>query len=130
MTCNIKHGRTNAACTQPTAMPGQPPAPDCNLDLQAAVAVIREHDPDIIGLQEIDRVWARSGYQDEPPCWPRRSGWSIAATRRTWNIRPTFHSDRPHEYGTLILSRFPIPRAAPRRRRAPARTSSAALRWP
>ena len=40
MTYNIKHGQTNAACTQPAATPGQPPAPDCNLDPQASIAVI------------------------------------------------------------------------------------------
>src|SRR5688572_15893719 len=60
MSYNIKHGQTNASCTQPPRLPGQPPFPDCNLDLQASIAVIRAHNPDILGVQEVDRFWARS----------------------------------------------------------------------
>lgn len=41
MTYNIKHGQTNATCTQPPRLPGQPPFPDCNLDLNASIEVIR-----------------------------------------------------------------------------------------
>ncbi len=55
MAYNIKHGQTNAVCTQPPPTAGQPPSPDCNLDLQASVAVIRSHNPDIVGMQEVDR---------------------------------------------------------------------------
>src|SRR5215204_761751 len=47
MSYNIKHGQTNASCTQPEPAPGQPPLADCNLDLKAALEVIRAHDPDI-----------------------------------------------------------------------------------
>jgi len=60
MSYNIKHGMTNATCPQPPRIPGQPPFPDCQLDLQASIEVMRAEDPDIIGLQEIDRFWARS----------------------------------------------------------------------
>ena len=66
MSYNIKHGQTNATCTQPPRIPGQPPFPDCNLDLQASIEVMRAHHPDIVGVQEVDRFWARSAYEDEP----------------------------------------------------------------
>ena len=49
-------------------------APDCDLDLQATIAVIREHNPDIVGVQEVDRFWARSGYVDQPEALRPRSG--------------------------------------------------------
>ena len=108
MTYNIKHGQTNAACTQPAATPGQPPSPDCNLDLQAAVAVIREHKPDIVGLQEIDRFWARSGYQDEPAVLAAALGMEHRCYAANLDHPADVHADRPHQYGTLILSRLPI----------------------
>ena len=108
MTYNIKHGQTNAACAQPAVTPGQPPAPDCNLDLPAAVAVIREHNPDIIGLQEIDRFWARSGYQDEPAVLAAAVGMEHRCYAANLDHPADTHADRPHQYGTLILSRFPI----------------------
>ena len=108
MTYNIKHGQTNAACPQTAATPGQPPAPDCNLDLQAAIGVIREHNPDIIGLQEIDRFWARSGYQDEPAVLSTALGMAHHCYAPNLDHLADVHADRPHQYGTLILSRFPI----------------------
>jgi endonuclease/exonuclease/phosphatase family metal-dependent hydrolase len=108
MTYNIKHGQTNAACTQPATTPGQPPSPDCNLDLQAAIAVIREHHPDIIGLQEIDRFWARSGYQDEPAVLSAALGMEHRCYAANLDHPADVHADRPHQYGTLILSRLPI----------------------
>lgn len=108
MTYNIKHGQTNAECTQPTATPGRPPAPDCNLDLQAAIGVIREHNPDVIGLQEVDRFWARSGYQDEPAVLAAGIGLEHRCYAANLDHPADAHADRPHQYGTLILSRFPI----------------------
>ena len=108
MSYNIKHGQTNADCTQPAPTPAQPPAPDCNLDLQAAIAVIRAHDPDIVGLQEVDRFWARSGYQDEPAVLSAALGMAHRCYAANLDHPPDDHSDRRHQYGTLILSRFPI----------------------
>jgi endonuclease/exonuclease/phosphatase family metal-dependent hydrolase len=108
MTYNIKHGQTNADCTQPVATPGQPPAPDCNLDLQAAIDVMRAHNPDIIGLQEVDRFWARSGYQDEPAVLSAALGMEHRCYAANLDHPPDNHADRQHQYGTLILSRFPI----------------------
>jgi endonuclease/exonuclease/phosphatase family metal-dependent hydrolase len=108
MTYNIKHGQTNAPCTQPAVTPGQPPSPDCNLDLQAAIAVIREHRPDIVGLQEVDRFWARSGYQDEPAVLSAGLDMAHRCYAANLDHPADNHADRPHQYGTLILSRFSI----------------------
>jgi endonuclease/exonuclease/phosphatase family metal-dependent hydrolase len=108
MTYNIKHGQTNAVCTQPAATPGQPPAPDCNLDLQAAIEVIRRHDPDIAGLQEVDRFWARSAHVDQPSVLSAETGLGHSCYAPNLDHAPDSHSDRPHQYGTVILSRFPI----------------------
>lgn len=108
MTYNIKHGQTNADCSKPTATPGRPPQPDCNLDLQASIAVIRAHDPDVIGLQEVDRFWARSGYQDEPEVLASALRMTHRCYAANLDHPPDEHADRPHQYGTLILSRFPI----------------------
>lgn len=107
MSYNIKHGQTNAPCEQPQTGPGQPAAAHCNLDLEAAAAVIRTHAPDIVLLQEVDRFWARSADDDQPatlaasldmhPCY----GANL-------DHDPDSHAGKPHQYGTLILSRFSI----------------------
>jgi endonuclease/exonuclease/phosphatase family metal-dependent hydrolase len=108
MTYNIKHGQTNTSCTQPAPVPGQPPFPDCNLDLQASIEVIRAHNPDIVGVQEVDRFWARSGYEDEPAALSAALGMNHSCYAANLNHQPDNHSNVPHQYGTVILSRFPI----------------------
>jgi endonuclease/exonuclease/phosphatase family metal-dependent hydrolase len=108
MSYNIKHGQTNASCTQPPRIPGQPPFPDCNLDLQASIAVMRAHDPDIVGVQEVDRFWARSANQDEPAVLAAGLGFEHYCYAANLDHQPDSHADVPHQYGTAILSRFPI----------------------
>lgn len=108
MTYNIKHGQTNASCTQPPRIPGQPPFPDCNLDLQASIEVMRAHDADIIGVQEVDRFWARSAYADEPAALSAALGMEHTCYAANLDHQADTHADQPHQYGTVILSRFPI----------------------
>jgi endonuclease/exonuclease/phosphatase family metal-dependent hydrolase len=108
MTYNIKHGQTNAVCTQPPRIPGQPPFPDCNLDLTATIEVMREHGADIIGVQEVDRFWARSSYLDEPAELAAGVGMNHHCYAANLDHVPDSHSNVPHQYGTVILSRFPI----------------------
>jgi endonuclease/exonuclease/phosphatase family metal-dependent hydrolase len=108
MSYNIKHGQTNAACTQPPRIPGQPPFPDCGLDLQASIDVIRAQAPDIVGMQEIDRFWARSAYLDEPAVIAAGLGMEHYCYAPNLDHAPDSHSLVPHQYGTLIVSRFPI----------------------
>jgi endonuclease/exonuclease/phosphatase family metal-dependent hydrolase len=108
MTYNIKHGQTNAACTQAAPVAGQPPAPDCNLDLQASIGVMRSHNPDILGVQEVDRFWARSGNQDEPAVLAAGLGMAHSCYGANLDHPPDTHATKAHQYGTVILSRFPI----------------------
>lgn len=108
MSYNIKHGQTNASCTQPPRIPGQPPFPDCNLDLQASINVIRSHNPDIVGMQEIDRFWARSGGVDEPAVIAAALGMNHYCYAANLDHQPDTHANVPHQYGTVIISRFPI----------------------
>ena len=108
MSYNIKHGQTNASCTQPPRIPGQGPFADCNLDLQASIEVMRAHGADIIGVQEVDRFWARSAYADEPAVLSAALGMEHVCYAANLNHQPDSHSNQPHQYGTVILSRFPI----------------------
>lgn len=108
MSFNIKHGQTNASCTQPAPAPGQPALADCNLDLKAAIEVIRAHDPDIVGVQEVDRFWARSANQDEPAVLAAGLGFQHSCYGANLDHPPDAHSTVQHQYGTLVLSRFPI----------------------
>ena len=108
MSYNIKHGMTNASCPQPPRIPGQPPFPDCQLDLQASIDVIRSHNPDIVGMQEIDRFWARSAYLDEPAEIAAGLGMAHYCYAPNLDHAPDSHSLVQHQYGTLIVSRFPI----------------------
>ena len=108
MTYNIKHGQTNASCTQPPRIPGQPPFPDCNLDLQASIDVMRAHAPDIVGVQEVDRFWARSGSVDEPALLAAGLGMDHYCYAPNLDHAPDSHATVQHQYGTVIISRFPI----------------------
>lgn len=108
MSYNIKHGQTNAVCTQPGGLPGQLPAADCNLDVQAIVSVIKQYGPDIVGVQEVDRHWARSGGEDWPAILADATGMLHRCYGANLSHPPDAHADRTHEYGTLILSRHPI----------------------
>ena len=108
MSYNIKHGQTNAPCTQPPRIPGQPPFPDCNLDLEASIAVMRAHNPDIVGVQEVDRFWARSADQDEPAVLAAGLGMQHHCYAANLDHQPDTHANVPHQYGTVIISRFPI----------------------
>ncbi|HEX7085077.1 MAG TPA: endonuclease/exonuclease/phosphatase family protein [Vicinamibacterales bacterium] len=108
MTFNIRHGQTNAGCDEPARTPGALPAPDCGLDLSQALDVIRAHAPDIVGLQEVDRFWARSAMQDQPALIAKALDMPHTCYGANLDHQPDEHSDRPHQYGTLVLSRLPI----------------------
>jgi endonuclease/exonuclease/phosphatase family metal-dependent hydrolase len=108
MSYNIKHGQTNAVCTQPPLVPGKPPLPDCNLDLRAAIDVLRAHGADIIGVQEVDRFWARSASLDEPAELASGVGMPHQCYAANLDHLPDSHANVAHQYGTVILSRYPI----------------------
>lgn len=105
MTYNIHHGSGNDDCTPPPVT--RPPSTECAFNLDRIAQVIREQAPDIVALQEVDRFWGRSGMTDQPallaaalemqPCY----GANL-------DHNPDSHSSVPHQYGTLILSKFDI----------------------
>ena len=103
MTYNIKHGQTNLECEQAPR-----PSPDCGLDLQASIDVMGAHGADIIGVQEVDRFWARSAFLDEPAEIAAGLGMAHHCYAANLDHAPDSHSDVPHQYGTAIVSRFPI----------------------
>lgn len=106
-TYNIKHGAGNETCTTPPAEPGQPRNPDCSLDLARIAAVIASFGADVVGLQEVDRFWSRSGTVDQPLELAELLGWHHCYGANL-DHQPDRHSPVPHQYGTAILSRFPI----------------------
>gem|GEM_PF-532223 len=108
MTYNIKHGQSNAPCTQPPALAGQPPSADCNLDLDGTIAVMRAHAPDVIALQEVDRFWARSAYADEVAAIAGGLQMPQHCYAPNLDHQADSHANRPHQYGTALVSRFPI----------------------
>lgn len=105
MTYNIHHGTGNDDCTPPPVT--RPPSTECAFDLDRIADVIRAEAPDIVALQEVDRFWGRSGTLDHPallaaalemqPCY----GANL-------NHNPDSHANVPHQYGTLILSKFDV----------------------
>ncbi|MGH9161167.1 MAG: endonuclease/exonuclease/phosphatase family protein [Vicinamibacteraceae bacterium] len=102
-TYNIHHGSGNEECTTPPAEPGQPPNPDCNLDLQRIARVIQSLDADIVGLQEVDRFWARSAYVDQPRALARMLRMHSCYGANLDHPADS-HANVPHQYGTAILS--------------------------
>jgi len=86
---NIRHGRGT----------------DERVDLDRTAAVLRPLTPDIVGLQEVDRVVRRSGGVDE-----------AASLGRALGMAHAFGAFMPYqggEYGLAILSRHPIVRTTP-----------------
>lgn len=108
MTYNIHHGAGNDACTPPPPPPpGVPPPPDCGLNLQRIADIIRAQDPDVVGLQEVDRFWARSAYVDQV-AWLARELRMHSCYGANLVHEPDNHANVPHQYGNAILSRYPI----------------------
>lgn len=86
---NIRHGR----------------GMDDSVDLARTAAVLRGLRPDVVGLQEVDRMVRRSGDVDE-----------AAALGAMLGLSHAFGAFMPYqggEYGLAVLSRFPITRATP-----------------
>lgn len=110
MTYNINHG-AGKPCTPEIPIP-IPLLPDCSVvKLQLAANVIRQVAPDVVGLQEVDRFWARSGYVDQALILATELGMAHCYGANL-DHPPDSHSIVPHQYGTAILSRFPITKCA------------------
>ena len=103
MTYNINHGGAATCQVEPPS-----PVPDCGAAKIHLIALaVREQNPDVIGVQELDRFWARSGFVDQPALLAEELGMSYCFGA---NLKhgPDEHSIVDHEYGTAIMSRFPI----------------------
>ncbi|HUV13488.1 MAG TPA: endonuclease/exonuclease/phosphatase family protein, partial [Acidobacteriota bacterium] len=99
---NIHHGTGNLDC-----LPGETSPPDCDFDLARIAEVIRSQEPDLVALQEVDRFWARSAYTDQPELLTDILGME-GCYGANLTLTPDNQSDLPRQYGTLILSRYPI----------------------
>jgi len=91
MTYNIRHGLGN----------------DGKVDLDRIAAIIHDQRSDIVGVQEVDRFWERSGAVDQAETVSQLldMDWCFGA-----NVvdGETARHGRDREYGTMILSRYPI----------------------
>ena len=107
MSYNIKHGRGNDDCVNPTAVPDTIPEAECEIDLDRVAGVIEASGASIIGLQEVDRFWARSGGIDQPAELASLLGMNVCYGANLDHPADE-HGDVPHQYGTAILSALPI----------------------
>ncbi|MCC6263327.1 MAG: endonuclease/exonuclease/phosphatase family protein [Bryobacterales bacterium] len=105
MTYNIHHGAGNEECAPRAA--GSAPAADCGLNLERIADVIRSARADIVGLQEVDRFWVRSGGVDQPRALAQLLAMSVCFGPNL-QLPNEEGAGGPREYGTAILSRFPL----------------------
>lgn len=107
VTYNIRNARGNDACLKPSGPVDPGLHAEGKIDLPRIAAVITASGADIVCLQEVDRFWPRSGVVDQP-----------AALASMLNMHMCYganlHQDvddrapGPQQYGTALLSRYPI----------------------
>lgn len=98
---NIHHGAGNETCATP------PASGDCGLNLRRIADIVRDSGADIVGLQEVDRFWQRSGLADQPKALAEMLG-MFPCFGANLKLSPESGSAHPREYGTLLLSRYPL----------------------
>lgn len=78
------------------------------LDLERIADVIRRANPDVVGLQEVDRHWSeRSDRVDQARWLARRLGWEYAFGANL-DEDPEQPGEPRRQYGTALLTRFRI----------------------
>jgi endonuclease/exonuclease/phosphatase family metal-dependent hydrolase len=78
------------------------------LDLERIAAMIDESGADIVRLQEVDKNWsARSDWEDQPAWFAERLDMHVAYAANL-DLPPLNPGEPRRQYGTAILSRFPI----------------------
>jgi endonuclease/exonuclease/phosphatase family metal-dependent hydrolase len=107
MTYNIKHARGNDDCVNPTPEEGTVPESECEIDLQRIADVIDASGASVIGLQEVDRFWARSGGVDQPEELASLLDMHVCYGANL-DHEADDHVEEPHQYGTAVLSVYPI----------------------
>lgn len=103
MTYNSHASIGNDDCITPPQPAGVPPNPACGLDIERLASVVRAEQPDIVGLQEVDRFWARTAYTDQPAEFARLLEMDFAFGANL-DRQPNQHSDRDHQYGVATLT--------------------------
>ncbi|HKG16637.1 MAG TPA: endonuclease/exonuclease/phosphatase family protein [Solirubrobacteraceae bacterium] len=89
--------------------------------LSRVAAVIRSGHPDVVGLQEVDRSWSRSRGVDQAAELGRMLGMGSRFSATLDCASSDLDGDGICQYGTAILSRFPIVAGSERRYRLPVR---------
>ncbi len=91
MSYNIRHGLGN----------------DGDVNLSRIASIIRAVDPDVVALQELDVNWVRSGRIDQPSTLSTLLGMHacFGANLHAPGTRQIYAGS---EFGTMLLSRFPI----------------------
>ncbi|MEU5928415.1 endonuclease/exonuclease/phosphatase family protein [Streptomyces antimycoticus] len=77
------------------------------LDLERVARVIQDLRVDVVGLQEVDRFWKRSGFVDQPAWLGERLGMRHAFGANL-DLDPEEPGRPRRQYGTAVLSREPI----------------------
>ncbi|GAA0579560.1 metal-dependent hydrolase [Kribbella sandramycini] len=78
------------------------------LDLERIAAVIEQSGADVVGLQEVDRHWSeRSNWVDQPAWFAKRLKMHYAYAANL-DLPPLNPGEPRRQYGTAILSKFPI----------------------
>lgn len=81
---------------------------DGRLDLARTAETIAALEPDVVGLQEVDRHWAeRSGFVDQAGALARRLRMRVAYGA-TLDLDPPEPGRPRRRYGNAVLARFPI----------------------
>jgi endonuclease/exonuclease/phosphatase family metal-dependent hydrolase len=81
---------------------------DDRLDLERIARELERGGADVIGLQEVDRHWsARSEFVDQASWLAERLGMHVAYAANL-DLDPLEPGQRRRQYGTAVLSRFPI----------------------
>lgn len=81
------------------------------LDLERVAEVIEDSGAEIIGLQEVDNHWSsRSDFQDQAALLAERLGMHYAYAANL-NLDPASGQTERRQYGTAILSEYPILRS-------------------
>lgn len=104
-TYNIHHAAGNDACEPPPVT--SPPSAECALNLERIAHIVRGFKADVVALQEVDRFWGRSGTVDQANALGAMVDMSVCYGGNL-DHQADSHASRPHQYGTLILTKAPL----------------------